>query len=100
MPVGQSDASRAAVETAVAPLESFQLASAHVLTTLLGSVVLMLAVQAGHLTPENAWKAAHVDEDWQVTKWGADAEATRRQENRKTEFLAAVRLSRLVDKPA
>ncbi len=100
MPVSQSAASRTAVEAAVAPLESFELASAHVMTTLLGSVVLMLAVRAGHLTPEDAWKAAHVDEDWQITKWGADVEATRRQENRKIEFLAAVRLSRLVDEPA
>lgn len=100
MPVSQSDASRTAVEAAVAPLESFQLASAHVMTTLLGSVVLMLAVRTGRLPPEEAWKAAHVDENWQISKWGADAEATRRQENRKIEFLAAVRLSRLVDEPA
>jgi chaperone required for assembly of F1-ATPase len=100
MHVSQSDSSRVAVEAAVTPLESFQLASAHVMTTLLGSVVLMLAVRAGRLTPEEAWKAAHVDENWQISKWGADAEATRRQENRKIEFLAAVRLSRLVDEPA
>ena len=97
MPVAQTTASRAAIEAAVAPLASFRLASAHVMTTLLGSVVLMLATEAGRLTPDEAWKAAHVDEDWQATKWGADAEAARRQEGRRIEFLAAVRLKRLLD---
>jgi chaperone required for assembly of F1-ATPase len=99
MPVAQTAASRAAIETAVAPLSSFALASAHVMTTLLGSVLLMLATETGRITPEEAWKAAHVDEDWQATKWGADAEAARRQESRKIEFLAAVRLRRLFDDP-
>lgn len=99
MPVDQTPASRAAIEVAVAPLKSFQLASAHVMTTLLGSVVLTLATEAGRLTPDEAWKAAHVDEDWQVTQWGADAEAARRQESRRSEFLAAVRLRRLLDDP-
>lgn len=97
MPVDQTAASRAAIEAAVANLDSFRLASAHVTTTLLGSVILMLATEAGRLTPDEAWKAAHIDEDWQIAKWGEDAEAARRQKNRKTEFLAAVRLSRLLD---
>ena len=100
MPVDQTAASRAAIEAAVAKLDSFRLASAHVMTTLLGSVILMLATEAGRLTPDEAWKAAHIDEDWQISQWGEDAEAARRQKNRKTEFLAAVSLSRLLDAPA
>jgi chaperone required for assembly of F1-ATPase len=92
MHVEQPDASRVAIEAAVSEYESFRLASAHVITTLLGSVVLMLATLADSVTPEEAWRAAHVDEDWQASKWGADAEATRRRESRKAEFLAAVRL--------
>jgi chaperone required for assembly of F1-ATPase len=92
MHVAQPDASRVAIEAAVSEYESFRLASAHVITTLLGSVVLMLATLADSVAPEEAWRAAHVDEDWQASKWGADAEATRRRESRKAEFLAAVRL--------
>jgi chaperone required for assembly of F1-ATPase len=92
MHVEQPDASRVAIEAAVSEYESFRRASAHVITTLLGSVVLMLATLADSVTPEEAWRAAHVDEDWQASKWGADAEATRRRESRKAEFLAAVRL--------
>lgn len=100
MPVDQTADSRAAIEAAVAPLDSFRLASAHVMTTLLGSVLLMLATQAGRLTPDEIWKAAHVDEDWQIAQWGIDAEAARRQEGRKAEFLAAVRLYELANTPA
>jgi chaperone required for assembly of F1-ATPase len=50
------------------------------------------------MSPDAAWNAAHVDEDWQVRQWGADDEATRRREARKVEFMAAVRLNELLDK--
>ncbi len=94
--VAQSAASRAAIEAAVAPLEGFRLASAHVITTLLGSVILALAVLRAQLAADEAWAAAHVDEDWQAAKWGADAEAVRRRAARLVEFQAAVRLCDLV----
>jgi chaperone required for assembly of F1-ATPase len=97
MPVEQRAASHAAIAAEVAPLDSFRLASAHVMTTLLGSVVLMLATMTGSLAPDEAWRAAHVDEDWQIAQWGEDADAARRRESRLNEFLAAVRLSRLLD---
>jgi chaperone required for assembly of F1-ATPase len=98
MPVAQSPASRAAIDAAVAPFDAFRLGAAHVMTTLLGSVVLALAVLRGQMSPDAAWNAAHVDEDWQVRQWGADDEATRRREARKVEFMAAVRLNELLDK--
>lgn len=94
--VSQTAQSRAAVEAAIAPLDGFRLASAHVMTTLLGSVILALAVLRGHLTADQVWAAAHVDEDWQIAKWGADAEAMRRRSARLVEFQAAVRLCDLL----
>ena len=94
--VAQSDASRAAIETAITPLEGFRLASAHVMTTLLGSVLLALAVLHGRLTADEAWAAAHIDEDWQAAKWGTDAEAMRRRAARLVEFRAAMRLCELL----
>ena len=45
------------------------------MTSLTGSALLALAVEAEALEPEAAWHAAHVDEDWQVEQWGLDAEA-------------------------
>jgi chaperone required for assembly of F1-ATPase len=50
---------------------------------------LALAVARGFLSPEAAWQAAHVDEDFQAERWGADAEATARREARWREFEAA-----------
>lgn len=47
----------------------------HVMTTLTGSAVLALAVMKGEMTPQEAWMAAHVDEDWNIAQWGEDAHA-------------------------
>ena len=65
------------------------LAALSVMTTLTGSALLALAVARGFLSPEAAWRAAHVDEDFQAEKWGADVEAMARREARWREFEAA-----------
>ena len=65
------------------------LAALSVMTTLTGSALLALAVARGFLPPEAAWRAAHVDEDFQTERWGVDAEATARREARWREFEAA-----------
>ena len=64
-------------------------AALSVMTTLTGSALLALAVARGFLSPEAAWQAAHVDEDFQAERWGADAEAMARREARWREFEAA-----------
>ena len=38
---------------------------------------------------EEAWKVAHVDEDWNMELWGADAEALARRARRFEDFAAA-----------
>ena len=65
------------------------LAALSAMTTLTGSALLALAVARGRLSPEEAWRAAHVDENFQAERWGADAEATARREARWREFEAA-----------
>ena len=64
-------------------------AALSVMTTLTGSALLALAVARGFLSPEAAWQAAHVNEDFQAERWGADAEAMARREARWREFEAA-----------
>ncbi|MDP3897782.1 MAG: ATP12 family protein, partial [Mesorhizobium sp.] len=59
--------------------DPLRLAAVHVMTSLTGSALLAIAVEAGAIDAETAWKAAHVDEDWQVEQWGPDAEAEARQ---------------------
>lgn len=61
----------------------------HTLTTLSGSAVIALAFDAGELSLDEAWTAAHIDEDWQIRQWGEDAEAMARRAARKREFDAA-----------
>lgn len=78
-------------------VEPFRLACLHVMTTLTGSAVLALAVEAGILPPAEAWAAAHVDEDWNVRQWGEDAEASAKRALREREMMAAARLLAALD---
>jgi chaperone required for assembly of F1-ATPase len=75
-----------------ARFEPLRLAAMHVMTTLTGSALLALAVEAGAWDVETAWMAAHVDEDWNIEQWGIDAEAEHRRAFRKADMLAAARL--------
>ena len=89
MPVTQPEAASVAIARAINDLPTLQLAGLHVLTTLMGSALLALAVLRGHLSLAEAWAAAHVDEDWQIAQWGEDAEASRRRAQRRGEAEAA-----------
>lgn len=71
---------------------ALRLAALHTITTLTGSALIALAFAEGHLTAEAAWQAAHVDEDWNVLKWGTDAEAEARRQARWLDMQAAARL--------
>ena len=76
MPVAQP---RHALEAVRAALDEFDdpatLAALAAMTNLTGSAIIALAVAHGRLTAEEAWRAAHLDEDFQAKRWGVDAEA-------------------------
>jgi chaperone required for assembly of F1-ATPase len=57
----------------------------------MGSALLALALARGAVTSDEAWSAAHVDEDYQISLWGEDAEAASRRRGRRAEFDAACR---------
>ncbi len=80
--------------------DPFRLAALHAMTTLTGSLLIALAVLDRHLTPDEAWDAAHVDETFQASVWGADAEAKTRLDARKREFEAAASLAALASEGA
>jgi chaperone required for assembly of F1-ATPase len=92
MPVEQPEAATGAVARALEGYAPFGLCAVHVMTTLMGSALLALAHARGRLGAEAAWAAAHVDEDWQIAKWGQDAEAKARRQRRWQEMQAASRL--------
>jgi chaperone required for assembly of F1-ATPase len=56
---------------------------------LTGSALLALALLNGRLTVEQAWQAAHVDEDWNMEQWGRDELALERRAARLAEMQAA-----------
>ena len=77
------------VAEAVAVHDPLKLAALHVATTLTGSALIALALARGRIDPEAAWRAAHVDEDWQAEIWGQTAEAEARRQARWRDMDAA-----------
>jgi chaperone required for assembly of F1-ATPase len=95
--VPQPQASLDRLRERLGGIEAFGLAALHVMTTLTGSGLLTLAVALKRLTPDQAWAAAHVDEDWQISQWGDDAEAATRRVRRRQEFDSAAKMLRLLE---
>src|SRR5712671_734395 len=82
-------------ETAIAsaraafPGDPWSIAALHVVTTLTGSALLALALTHGVRDADQIWAAAHVDEDWNVEKWGIDDEVAAQRAARLVDFKAA-----------
>jgi chaperone required for assembly of F1-ATPase len=96
MPVTQSRRALSSFGDLLAPYGAFALTCLHVMTTLTGSAFLALAVAKGRLGVEAAWEAAHIDEDWQIARWGMDVEAAERRVRRHAEMQAASRFLQLL----
>lgn len=60
------------------------------ITGLTGSGLLAIGLLHKLFSPDFVWKAAHVDEDYQISQWGEDEEAAYRRAKRKVEFDTAV----------
>ncbi|WP_297322611.1 ATP12 family protein [uncultured Bartonella sp.] len=76
----------------------YVLAALHSITTLCGSVLLALAVWQGHLSLQDGWQLAHLDEDWTIEHWGEDKEAAQKQNYHKAEYEAALAILATFDK--
>jgi len=84
----QPDHAMAAADAAI-PRDPWRLGAVHAIMTLTGSALLALAVAHGCLSAEQAWTAAHVDEDWNMEQWGRDPLALERRLFRRAEMDAA-----------
>lgn len=60
------------------------------ITGLTGSGLLAMGLWHKLFSPDRVWKAAHVDEDYQIGQWGEDEEAAERRAKRRVEFDTAV----------
>ena len=93
MHVAQPEPTLAAARAAVDAFDDpFAVAALHVLTSLSGSALLALAVAHGATRADEAWRAAHVDEDFQISQWGEDDEAMARRAARWQEFETAAKV--------
>ncbi|HZP20994.1 MAG TPA: ATP12 family protein [Bauldia sp.] len=79
----------AAIARAVAAFDPLELTAVSVITTITGSAIIALAIALGGIDADAGWKAAHVDEDWQMRQWGEDSMAMRRRAARRLEYDAA-----------
>jgi len=86
--VRQPDSAIAAARAAL-PTDPWSIAALHVVTTLTGSALLALALMRGVIDQDQAWAAAHVDEDWNIEQWGGDEEVAARRAARLVDFRAA-----------
>jgi chaperone required for assembly of F1-ATPase len=89
MHVEQDSSVLDAIALAIADYDAVSLAALHTIMTLTGSSVIALAVARGLLSAEEAWAAAHVDEDFQMEQWGRDELALQRRAHRWREMQAA-----------
>ena len=91
--VDQPEAMLNSIARHVSKIENpFTLAALHVMTTLTGSALISFAHAASFISLEQAWAAAHVDEDWNIEMWGSDEDAKARREQRFLDMQAASQL--------
>lgn len=95
--VSQPAEAMAALQAAVAVHSDMALAALYNLTHVAGSVVIALAVAERHLSAEQAFDAAQLDELYQIERWGEDPIATERHEGIKNDIDAAARFLALLE---
>ncbi len=75
----------------VETMSAFQLAAFHDLVGMSGSLIIGFGVVHAFLPVAQLWQCSRIDEDWQITQWGEDDEATATADSKKTAFLHAAR---------
>jgi chaperone required for assembly of F1-ATPase len=96
LPRSQPPDALARLAAEVGTRSPWSLTPLHELVSQSGSLVLGLAVAEQARTPEEGWDLSRIDEEWQYSQWGRDAEADAAAAHRRGEFLEAVRFHRLV----
>lgn len=79
----------------LAALTPFQIAAAHDLISLSGSLVIALAVMRDQIKPDDAWRISRLDEHWQIEHWGHDDDAAAQEMIKRDAFFDAHRFYRM-----
>lgn len=96
MPVPQPEAALRALRAAVERLDDWRLVGLHGAVTLLGSLVLGLAIERSALAAEAALDAALLDELFEIEQWGEDPEQARRHARLRADLAAIERYLALI----
>lgn len=94
--VAQPSETIARLGAVVAGFDPFLLAGLSTLVTLSGSLVCGLAMVEGDWDVGRVWAAAELDEAWQASQWGEDAEESVRRAARGAEFDVAASFCRML----
>ena len=94
--IEQPEAAALALEQAVSEADNFELAGLHAAASLLGSLVLALALHAGRVDADEAFHASHLDEIYQAQIWGEDWEAKERMDRQARELSDTARFLHLL----
>ena len=84
--VSQAEASVDEYRKQLNGMNIYQLAGVHDLITISGSIVISFALITNHITFDQAWMAATVDEAWQEKQWGSDEEAQEALNKKRGDF--------------
>ncbi|MBL4907354.1 MAG: hypothetical protein JKX94_07880 [Sneathiella sp.] len=95
--IKQDENSLNVMQTILARQGDLQLAAIHEIVSLTGSLVVTLAVMAGHLDAEQAFDISELDETHIIEEWGEQAEAAERRKNNKKNLIAATKFLTLCD---
>ena len=88
--VAQPEQSISLIRAEVEKLNDFELGAFTDMAMTLGSVIIGLALFHNQLTTDQAFKAAYLDELFQIEKWGEDYEAMERHKNLRADLDATV----------
>lgn len=94
--VTQPHKALAALRNAVTAHDDLALSALYNLTHIAGSVVIGLALSDGHLTADEAFAAAELDELYQIERWGSDPISTQRHTGVRRDIAAGARFLALL----
>jgi chaperone required for assembly of F1-ATPase len=76
-------------------MSAYQIAAAHDLISLSGSLIIALAVSHNHVSAETGWAVSRVDEEWQVEPWGEDDDARALESIKRQAFYDAAKFYKM-----
>jgi chaperone required for assembly of F1-ATPase len=96
IPKAQSPAALAALRTAVAQRDFWELSALALATHAAGSIVLALALAEGQIDAAGVWSLSLMDELFQAEQWGDDPQASARRQSIQQDLLSAERFLKLL----